>query len=93
MTDPRNTQQHRAQELRAVHTILEEVAIVLDPDRSSSRLERGFRDDADWRGITLNAQLALEVQEAMNRIANWIPCRPEAVPQCECDCPDCDPED
>ena len=90
MTDPRDTQQYN--DLSGAHAMLETVMIVLDPARPTS-LERAFREDADRQGITLNARLALQVQEAMNRVANWIPCRFDGVPQCECDCPDCDPED
>lgn len=90
MTDPRETKQY--QDLRLAHLMLEAVAIVLDPERHG-RVEHDFQEDADRQGVTVNARLASELQDAMDRVANWIPCRFEGVPQCECDCPDCDPED
>tara|TARA_R100000458_G_C8267375_1_gene242345 strand:- start:1530 stop:1820 length:291 start_codon:yes stop_codon:yes gene_type:complete len=90
MTDPRDTAQYR--DLMSAHGLLERVMIVLDPTIISTTLEFDFQTDADTRGITLNHRLAIEIHEAMGRVANWIPCKFEGVPQCECDCPDCCPE-
>lgn len=89
MTDVRETPQYT--QLSSAHTMLERVMIMLDPTRPTS-LTRSFQEDADSRGITLEHRLAEEVEKAMDRIANWIPCKFEGTPQCECGCPDCDPD-
>ena len=89
MTDPCNTTQYR--DLMSAHGLLERVMIVLDSTIPST-LTRDFQADADAKGFTLDHRLAIEIREAMARVANWIPCKFEGVPQCECDCPDCCPE-
>jgi hypothetical protein len=87
--DPRETPQYM--DLSSAHSSLERVMIVLDPSRPTT-LTKSFQDDADNRNITLEKLLSEVIQVSMDRIAHWIPCRFEGIPQCECDCPDCFPE-
>jgi len=75
--DPRDTAQFK--ELMCAHGLLERVAIALNSTTLSA--------DA---GITQNARL--DIRSAMGLLSNWIPCKVEGIPQCECDCPDCCPE-
>lgn len=85
--DPRDTNQYK--ELMGAHAILERVAISLDSERPST-LEALFRDSAYHQGITYETRLTREIERAMRYVANWIPCKYEGAPQCQCDCPDCE---
>jgi len=83
--EPRDTAQFR--ELVCAHELLERVVIALNSTTLNDT--RRIRD-GQW--IESQGQLTDDIRSAMGLVSNWIPCKVEGIPQCECECPDCCPE-
>jgi hypothetical protein len=86
--DPRDTKPYR--DLISAHALLERVKICLE--QPTGGMHRDFSAAARDQGIPLTTMLARELEIAMHRIADHIPCKYEGVPQYLCGCPDCTPE-
>ena len=87
--DPRDTKPYR--DLGSAHALLERVKICLE--QPTGGMHRDFSAAARDQGVTFTAMLASELEIAMHRIADHIPCKYEGVPQYLCECPDCTNEE
>lgn len=86
--DPRDTKPYR--DLISAHALLERVKISLE--HPTGKMHSDFSTIARDQGMSFTTLMAREIEIAMHRIADHIPCKYEGVPQYLCGCPDCTPE-